>query len=192
MGLVDEEVELEVAPGELHAAGDGCPLAEGDGPAVGGAIGEGVAADDVFLEHISQTLRISIRAAFTALLRYHFGKQPLTTYRGVVLEQLDAIAGTHGDEAAEFPVGGRLYILQKGEFAAQNFNKEIAVTAGGLEEAAVEPVGLVAHQVEHSVHLAGIGEHLAVLCHPLAALDLRFRVFVAGHKKIVELYLTPS
>ncbi len=54
VALGDEEVELEVATGELHAAGDGGPLAEDDGLVVGGAVGEGVAADDVLLEHIAE------------------------------------------------------------------------------------------------------------------------------------------
>ena len=54
VALGDEEVELEVAAGELHTAGDGCPLAEGDGLVLGGAVGEGVAADDVFLEHVAE------------------------------------------------------------------------------------------------------------------------------------------
>jgi len=54
VALGDEEVELEVATGELHAASDGCPLAEDDGLVLDGAVGEGVAADDVLLEHIAE------------------------------------------------------------------------------------------------------------------------------------------
>lgn len=54
VALGDEEVELEVAAGELHTAGDRGPLAEGDGLVLGGAVGEGVAADDVLLEHIAE------------------------------------------------------------------------------------------------------------------------------------------
>ena len=101
---------------------------------------------------------------------------------GVVGKDVDAVAGADGDEALELPVGRRFGVLQKGEFAAQDFDEEVAVAAGGLEEAAVEPERLVAHEVEHGVHLARIGEHLAMVSHPLAAFDL-FCVFVAGHKK---------
>ncbi len=54
VALGDEEVELEVAAGELHTARDGGPLAEGDGLVLGGAVGEGIAADDVFLEHVAE------------------------------------------------------------------------------------------------------------------------------------------
>ena len=54
VALGDEEVELEVAAGELHTARDGCPLAEGDGLVLGGAVGEGVAADDVLPEHVAE------------------------------------------------------------------------------------------------------------------------------------------
>ena len=102
---------------------------------------------------------------------------------GVVGQDVDAVAGAHGDEALELPFRLGFNVFQKGEFAAQNLNEEIAVAAGGLEEAAVEPEGLVAHQIKHSVHLAWIGEHLAMVSHPLAAFDLGFRVFVCRHKK---------
>ena len=54
MALGDEEIELEVAAGELHTARDGGPLAEGDGLVLGGAVGEGVAADDVLSEHVAE------------------------------------------------------------------------------------------------------------------------------------------
>ncbi len=106
----------------------------------------------------------------------------------VVGQDVDAVAGADGDEALELPVGRGFDILQKGEFAAEDFNEEVAVAAGGLEESAVEPERLVAHEVEHGVHLTGIGEHLAVVSHPLAALDLGFRVLVVEHKKIRETF----
>ena len=108
---------------------------------------------------------------------------------GVVGQDVDAVAGADGDEALELPVGRGFDILQKGEFAAQNLDEEVAVAAGGLEEAAVEPERLVAHKVEHGVHLTGIGEHLAMVSHPLAAFDLGFRVLVVEHKKSVNFCL---
>ena len=107
---------------------------------------------------------------------------------GVVGKDVDAVAGADGDETLELPFGLGFEVLQKGEFAAEDLDEEVAVAAGGFEEAAVEPEGLIAHEVEHGVHLAGIGEHFAMVCHPLAAFDL-FCVFVAWHKKIVELFL---
>ena len=54
VALSDEEVELEVAAGELHTDGDGCPFAEGDGLVLGGSVGESVAADDVLSEHVAE------------------------------------------------------------------------------------------------------------------------------------------
>ena len=54
VALGDEEIELEVAAGELHTARDGGPLAEDEGFILGGAVGEGVAADDVLPEHIAE------------------------------------------------------------------------------------------------------------------------------------------
>ncbi len=107
---------------------------------------------------------------------------------GVVGKDVDAVAGSDGDEALELPFGLGFGVLQKGEFAAEDFDEEVAVAAGGLEEAAVEPERLVAHEVEHSVHLAGIGEHLAMVSYPLAAFDL-FCVLVIEHKKSVNFCL---
>ena len=91
---------------------------------------------------------------------------------GVVGQDVDAVAGADGDEALELPFRWGFDVLQEGEFAAQNLNKEIAVAAGRLKKAAVEPERLVAYQVEHGIHLAWIGEHLAMVSHPLAAFDL--------------------
>lgn len=54
VALGDEEVELEVAAGELHTAGDGCPLAEDDRFVLGGAVGQCITADDILLEHVAE------------------------------------------------------------------------------------------------------------------------------------------
>lgn len=53
---------------------------------------------------------------------------------GVVGEDVDTVAGTDGDEALELPFGLGFGVLQKGEFAAQDFDEEVAVAAGGLEK----------------------------------------------------------
>ena len=58
VALRNEEVELEVASRELHTARDGRPLAEGDRLVLGGAVGEGVAADDVLQEHIAEREKV--------------------------------------------------------------------------------------------------------------------------------------
>ena len=178
----DKEVKLEIAPRELHAARYGCPFAEDDRFVLGGAIGQRIAADDILLEHVAKAFFIACRAVFFAKLAHHLGKQSLTASLGIVGQDVDAIAGANGNQALKLPLGGGFDVIQKGKFAAQNLDEEIPVTAGRFEEAAVEPKRLVAHQVEHRVHLAWIGKHLAMVSHPLAAFDL-FCVFVTGHKK---------
>ena len=182
MVFCDKEIKLEVAPRELHAARDGCPLAESDGLVLGSAIGQRIAADDILLQHVSEAFFIAACTAFFANLVNHFGKQPLTTSLCVVGQDVNAIAGAYGNQALELPFRWGFDVLQKGKFAAQNLDEEIPVAAGRLKEAAVESKRLVAHQVEHGVHLARIGEHLTMVSHPLAAFDL-FCVFVTGHKK---------
>ena len=62
VALCDEEVKLEVAPRELHAARYGCPLAEGDGLVLGGTIGQRIAADDILLQHVSEAFVILIKS----------------------------------------------------------------------------------------------------------------------------------
>ena len=170
--LVDKEIKLEVAPRELHAARYRCPFAESDGLVLGSAIGQRIAADDVLLQHVSQAVFITTCTIHFANLTKHFDKQPLTTSLGIVGQDVDAIAGAYGNQAFELPFRWGFDVLQKGKFAAQNLDEEIPVTAGRLKEAAVEPKRLVAHQVEHGVHFARIGEHLAMVSHPLAAFDL--------------------
>ena len=172
VALCDKKIKLEVAPRELHTARDGCPFAENDGLVLGSAIGQRVAADDILLQHVLEAFFITISTALFANLVNHFGKQPSTTSLGIVGQDVNAIAGAYGDKALELPFRWGFDVLQKGEFAAQNLNKVIAVAAGRLKKAAVEPERLVAHQVEHGVHLARIGEHLAMVSHPLAAFDL--------------------
>ena len=186
----DKEIKLEVAPGELHVARDGRPLAESDGLVLSSAIGQRIAADDILLQHVLEAFFITICTALFANLVNHFGKQPLTTSLSIVGQDVNAIAGAYGDQALKLPLGGGFDVIQKGKFAAQNLDEKIPVTTGRFKKAAVKSKRLVAHQVEHGVHLARIGEHLAMVSHPLAAFDL-FCVFVAGHKKIVELCLCP-
>lgn len=183
VALGDEEVELEVAARELHTAGDRRPLAESDGLVFGSAIGQRIAADDILLQHVSEAFFIACRAVFFANLAHHLGEQSLTASLSIVGQNVDAVAGANGNQALELPFRLGFNVLQKGKFAAQNLDKEIPVTAGRFEEAAVEPERLVAHEVEHGVHLAWIGEYFAMVSHPLAAFNLGFRVFVTWHKK---------
>lgn len=148
VALGDEEVELEVAPGELHTARDGRPLAEGDGLVLGGSVGQCVTADDILLEHVAEGEEVGSLIHHTALQhlivsRHHtalrlYGVtcasrvQPLRGWvlgedvglqsgaagRGVVGQDVDAIAGTHGNQALELPFRLGFGVLQKGKFAA--------------------------------------------------------------------------
>ena len=47
VALGDKEIKLEVTAREILAACDGCPFAEGDGLALGSAIGQRIATDDL-------------------------------------------------------------------------------------------------------------------------------------------------
>ena len=112
VALRNEEVELEVAAGELHTTRNGCPLAESDGLVLGGSVGEGVAADDVFSEHVAETFFIACRAVFFANLAHHLGEQSLTAGLGVVGQNVDAVAGAYGNQALELPFRLGFKVLQ--------------------------------------------------------------------------------
>ena len=112
--LRDEEVKLEIASRELHAACDGCPLAESDGLVLGSAIGQRITADDILLQHISEAFFIAACTALYANLVNHFGKQPLTTSLGVVGQNVNAIVGAYGNQAFELPFRLGFDVLQEG------------------------------------------------------------------------------
>ena len=189
VALGDKEIKLEVTPRELHTACDRCPLTESDRFTLGSAIGQCIAANDILLQHVLEAFIIAVRIVLFAYMVHHLGKKSHTASLGIVGQDVNAIAGAYGNQALKLPFRLGFNVFQKGEFAAQNFDKEIAVATGGLKETAVEPIGLVAHNVEHSVHLTWIGEHLAMVSHSLAAFDL-FCVFVCcGHKKSVNFCL---
>lgn len=58
VAFCDKEIKLEVTPRELHAARNGCPLAESDGLVLGGAVGQCIATDDVFSEHVAEREKV--------------------------------------------------------------------------------------------------------------------------------------
>ena len=112
VALCDEEIKLEVAPRELHAARYGCPFAESDGLVLGSAIGQRIAADDVLLQHVSEAFFITAYTAFFPNLVNHFGKQPFTTSFGIVGQDVNAIAGAYGNQAFELPFRLGFGVLQ--------------------------------------------------------------------------------
>ena len=59
-----------------------------------------------------------------------------TTRFSVVGQDVDAVAGADGDEALKLPFGMGFDVLQKGDFATEDFKEEAAVAAGGVEESA--------------------------------------------------------
>jgi len=185
MALCHKEVELEIATGKLHAARYRCPLAESDRLTLGGAICQRIATDNILLQHISEAFFIASRSVFLADLTNNFTEQPFSAGFGIVFQQFNAIAGTHGDKALKLPFclgerdrsGAKSHNrqfdrLKQRQLAPQYLDKEIAVATGRLQETTVEPERLIAHQVKHGVHLPWIGKHLAVVRHPLATLDL--------------------
>ncbi len=88
---------------------------------------------------------------------------------GVVLEDVHAVDAGHRHEDVAHVLGGALAVEvgDHGELAAQDLGQEVAVTARGLQEAALDALGLLLDHVQHGVHLALAGKHLSVLLHEL-------------------------
>lgn len=108
VALGDEEVELEVAAGKLHTAGDRGPLAEDDGLVLGGAVGEGVAADDVFSEHVAEGEKVGTvhgQPLRGCVLRKNVLFQSGAAGLGIVGQDVNAVARTDCNEALELPFG---------------------------------------------------------------------------------------
>ena len=179
--FTDQVGEFVVAPVDFVTS-DEAPFADVD-PFVGfvrAPVGEGVAVDDVLGEDVADGLDAGVFALGfekpPVLLR-EVVQEPFPTGGGVVGENLDPV------DAGDCPDGVMLVLdlgilpgfdagLADREFAAENLDEEVAVTASRLQETGVYPLRLRLHKVEHRVHLAGVREHLAVSRHPFLGLDL--------------------
>ena len=96
---------------------------------------------------------------------------------GIIGQELDAVYAGYGPDGIVLVL--KLGILPgfdaglaDGEFAAENLNEEVAVTASGFQETGVYPLRLRLHKVQHGIHLPGIGKYLPVSGHPVPGLDL--------------------
>ena len=90
--------------------------------------------------------------------------------------------GTKSYQTFEFHFSMGFNISSEGRVSGEEFRYKNCHYRRQTQGSVCEPKRLVAHQIEHSVHFPWIGEHLAMVSHPLAAFDL-FCVFDTGHKK---------
>ena len=100
-------------------------------------------------------------------------------------QQLDAIQAAHGQHRVLLILQLRILLglrppAAHSQLAPQYLNQKIPVAARGFQKAAVYPLRLRLHQVEHGVHLTRMGEHLAVVHHPLARFNLPPRQWGSG------------
>lgn len=147
---------------------------------VGTAVAEGVALNDVLAEQETDTLHtfgLTRIGKQRFVLLHKIVQQPMSASLGIVGKEFDAVDAAHRQY-------GILLILQLGvllgghplaanlQFAPQNLYQEIAIATSRLQKTGVEPLGLRLHQVEHGIHLARIGEDLAMVGHALFRFDL--------------------
>ena len=179
--FADEIGEFIVAAVDLVGA-DEAPFADVY-PLVGlvhAPVGKGVAVDDVFGQDVADRLDASflaLRLVEALILIRETTEKPLPAGGGIVREEFDAINAGHGPDGIVLVLElGVLLCLDagfaEGELAPENLNQEVAVTASRLQETGVNPLRLRLDQVEHRVHFAWVGKHLAVSRHPFSGLDL--------------------
>ena len=104
----------------------------------------------------------------------------------VIGEDVDAVEGGEGAEGLAAEAGGVVAAAGQGtgggELAAEDLDEEVAVAAGGLQEAGADVGALGGHQVAHVADEPIGGENLPVVPHTFAGLDqLLFRFFGLSH-----------
>ena len=143
-------------------------------------VGEGVTVNDVLGEDVAYGFDAAI---FTLGLEQGlilFGKiiqEAFPASGGIVGQQFNAIDPGDGPDGIVLILElGVLFGfdagLADGEFSSEDFDEEVAVTASRFQETRIDAFRLRFHKVEHGVHFAGIGKHLAVSRHPFLGLDL--------------------
>ena len=93
----------------------------------------------------------------------------------VIGEDVDAVEGGEGAEGLAAEAGGVVAAAGLGagggKFAAEDLDEEVAVAAGGLEEAGADVGALGGDEVAHVADEPIRGEDLPVVPHPFAGLD---------------------
>lgn len=181
LALADHVVE-GIVPPVHHATAEQAPFGN-DNPflrSVHSPIGEGIADDDVFAEQIAyafKALRFDSVGEEGTIVFSEDVKEPFATGGGIVGEEFDAIDATDREHGVFLIFQLRVLPLfdktaADAQLAPENLRQEIPIAAGGFQKAAVDALRLVLHEVKHGVHLALVGEDLAVLLHTGARLHL--------------------
>ena len=141
---------------------------------------EGIAVDDILGKDIASRLDavvLAFRFEETLILLREEVQKAFPAGRGIIGQKFDTIDAGNGPD-------GIVLILELGillcfdasladcEFAAENLNEEVAVTASRFQETGIEPLRLRFYKVQHGIHLPGIGKYLPVSGHPFLGLDL--------------------
>ena len=96
---------------------------------------------------------------------------------GIIGQEFDAVDAGDGPDGIVLILELSILLcfdagLADGEFATEDFYKEVAVSTSGFQETGVKPLRLRFYKVQHGIHLPGIGKYLPVSGHPVLGLDL--------------------
>ena len=158
-----ENVEAEVTPLELALA-QVAPLGKGDRLAVMCAHRQRVAVHEILRQHVGRGAVQVVRLVQIQIVGEDL-QQVRATLGDVVRQQLDAV-DAHQREQRVVPfleIGLPELEFDGGELALQNLHEEVAAPARRLQEARVDALGLVLHEVEHRLDHPRRSEHLPVV-----------------------------
>ena len=141
---------------------------------------KGVSKDDILREDVPDRCNAGFLAfgfeKVVILLREAI-QQALAAGFGIVGEKFYAVYAGDGKDGVLFVLELSILLcfdsgLADGEFATEDFDKEVAVSTGGFQETGVKPLRLRFYKVQHGIDLPGIGKNFPVSGHPVPGLDL--------------------
>ncbi len=188
--LLNHFVERKIAPLE-QAAVDQRPFRKDDRLWVvtNGLERQRVAVDDVAAKDIGYRLTAG-GFAFISKQRGVSGVEsliePLAAFLGVVGQNVNAVQRRDGQHGVALIVQLAFGVasLHHPQLAPQDFHQKVTRAAGRFQEARVNPLGFLPHQVEHGVHDGRWRQHLAKIAHALFGFDVlfHFQCFVTSQE----------
>ena len=158
-------------------AGDKAPLGKHNGAAVRLPQGQRIAAQNVFAQDKFNGL-----AALVVGLAFGGGcilgvpnlKQFLAADFGVVLQNIYAVQAGNSDDGVFFVVRWAFAVLPFDhlQLAAKDLGQKSSLSAGWLQKAGVDALGLRLDQITHSLDFPLGGKHLTVIGYALFGFDL--------------------
>ena len=166
-----QDVDSEVAPLELAFA-QVAPLSKGDRRSLAVFHGQSIAMHEVERKHMAGGA-VQVGRVIEVQVLGEDVDQVGTAFSDVVWQQFDAVDAHQCQQREVLPLefGPGVLEFHCGKLAPKHFHEEIAAAAGRLQEARVDPLGLVLHEVEHGLNHPFGGKDFPMVGNALFGLD---------------------